>query len=415
MNQPSPPTGRTTAAARSPLSAVGALVALAVSAFAYVTTENLPIGLLQVIAEDLRVSLPAVGLLVTGYGVTVAIVSVPLTHWTRRIPRRHLISGLLAVFVLATVVSVSTSSYTVLLAARVITALSQAVFWSVAGITAAGLFRPEVRGRVISVLFAGSSLGIVAGVPAGTWLGQQSGWRAAFLALSALGALTFVAVIVLLPTEPPGQGHAATGTTPDARRYWIVVVTTGLIILGQFTCHTYITTFLTDVSGFSAAAISPLLLLSGLTGIAGTAGFGFLVDRAPRTAMVIPVALLTVTLLGLYAAGAARLPAAALMALSGFSMGALVTALQSRTLQVAPGRSEIAAAGTSASFNVGISGGALIGGVLLPHTEPRAIPLAGAAIAACALVVLLCEPLVARRPAGPGAREVPDQAGAALS
>jgi DHA1 family inner membrane transport protein len=415
MNQARPRTGQPAAASRGPLTAVGALVALAVSAFAYVTTENLPIGLLPVIAEDLRVSLPAVGLLVTGYGVTVAIVSVPLTHWTRQVPRRFLLSGLLAVFVLATVVSATTSSYWVLLAARVATALAQAVFWSVAAITAAGLFSAEVRGRVISVVFAGSSLGIVAGVPAGTWLGQQSGWRVAFLALSALGALSFVAVITLVPTEPPGQGHAAAGSTPDARRFWIVVVTTALVILGQSTWKTYITTFLTEVSGYSAAAISPLLLLSGVAGIGGTAGFGLFVDRAPRIAMIVPVALLTLTLLGLYVTGTARPPAAALMALSGFSMGALVTGLQSRVMQVAPGRSEIASAGNSAAFNVGISGGALIGGVLLPHTGARALPLAGAAITASALVVLLCEPLVVRDAAVSAAHRLPSPAGPSAS
>jgi predicted MFS family arabinose efflux permease len=139
----------TRARARAPretLRAVGALLALSVSAFCYVTTENLPIGLLKVISADLRVSLSAVGLLVTGYGATVAIASVPLTYWTRLVPRRWLLSGLLVVFVLATVMSVATSSYAVLLAARVTTALSQALFWAVAATTATGLFSPRSAG-----------------------------------------------------------------------------------------------------------------------------------------------------------------------------------------------------------------------------------------------------------------------------
>jgi DHA1 family inner membrane transport protein len=385
------------AAARAPretLRAVGALLALSVSAFCYVTTENLPIGLLEVISADLHVSLSAVGRLVTGYGVTVAIASVPLTHWTRLVPRRWLLSVLLMVFVLATVMSVVTSSYAVLLVARVATALSQALFWAVAVTTAAGLFSPRMRGRVISVLVTGSSFGIILGVPTGTWLGQQAGWRMAFLALSGLGLLALLAVISLVPTVPPGRGHAAFGTAPDARRFWIVAVTTSLVILGHFTCFTYITVFLTEVSGFTSQAISPLLLLSGVTAIAGTLASGVLTHRGPRTAMIIPVMLLMATLLGLYLFGTGRAAATGLVALSGLSLGALIPALQNRVMEVAPGSSEIASAGNSAAFNVGIAGGALLGGVLLPAFGVRGTALAGAALATAGLAVLLSEPLV---------------------
>ena len=126
---------------------------------------------------DLDVSPSAVGLLVTYYGLVVVVASLPLTHVSRRVPRRLLLSGLLAVFVLATWMSAAASRHRVLLAARVVTALSQALFWSIVVPTAAGLFPPRVRGRVIAVVFAGSSLAAVLGLPVGTWLGQQAGWR----------------------------------------------------------------------------------------------------------------------------------------------------------------------------------------------------------------------------------------------
>jgi DHA1 family inner membrane transport protein len=153
---------------------VGALVALSVSTFTYVTTETLPIGLLLLISSDLRASPSAVGLLVTCYGLVVVVASIPLTRLTRGVPRRLLLSGLLAVFVLATFVSAVASSYSTLLAARVITALSQALFWSVVVLTAAGLFSPQLRGRAVAVVFAGSSLAAVVGVPVGTWLGRAT-------------------------------------------------------------------------------------------------------------------------------------------------------------------------------------------------------------------------------------------------
>ena len=128
-------------------------------------------------------------LLLDSSGLVVVAASLPLAHLTRRVPRRLLLSGLLAVFVLASWASAAAPSYGVLLAARVVTALSQALFWSIVVSTAAGLFPPRLRGRVIAVVFAGSSLAAVLGLPVGTWFGQQAGWRTAFLALSGVGLL----------------------------------------------------------------------------------------------------------------------------------------------------------------------------------------------------------------------------------
>ncbi len=145
------------------------LAALILSVFTFNTTENLPIGLLKLISADMRVSLQSVGYLVTGYGVTVAVVSLPLAHVTRHLPRRYLLIGVLAVLFLASWVTAMAGSYRVLLVARVATALGQALFWAVMGLVAVSLFSPSVRGRIIGVLSAGGSLATVLGVPAGTW------------------------------------------------------------------------------------------------------------------------------------------------------------------------------------------------------------------------------------------------------
>jgi MFS transporter, DHA1 family, inner membrane transport protein len=154
---------------------VMALAALMLAGFSFVTVEIAPVGLLSTISADLRVSLSAVGLLVTSYGLTVAIASVPLTRLVGAVPRRYLLSGLLAVLVAATGLSVTGPSYWALTPGRVTTALSQAVFWSVAAPAAVALFSPQVRGRVTSALFAAPALATVLGVPAVTWLGQQAG------------------------------------------------------------------------------------------------------------------------------------------------------------------------------------------------------------------------------------------------
>ncbi|RIQ15886.1 MFS transporter [Jiangella rhizosphaerae] len=376
--------------------AAGALAALSLSTFAFVTTETLPIGLLLMIAEDLGTSESAVGTLVTVYGLIVVVASVPLTLLARRVPRRHLLAGLLVVFVLANLVSAAAQSYALLLVARAAVALSQAVFWSIAAPTAAGLYPPRLRGRVIAVLFAGPAVASIAGIPAGTWLGQQTDWRVPFAVLSGIGVLALLAIVVLLPTTPPESGHAARGVSPDARRYWLLVVATALAIAGAFTSFTFIAPFLTDVSGFAAAALGPLLLVRGVVGIAGTALGGSLADRWPQVAMTAPIALQAASFLGLYVLGTAPVAAVAFVGLSGLAMAGLTTALSSQVLQVAPGRTDIASAGSSTAFNVGITLGALLGSVLLPAFGVRSTMLAGGLLSLAALVALAVEPLLAR-------------------
>jgi MFS transporter, DHA1 family, inner membrane transport protein len=381
--------------------AVGALLGLAVGTFVYVTTETLPIGLLLPLSADLGITPSAAGLLVTWYGLVVVTASLPLTQLTRRVPRRPLLSGLLGVFVLATWVSAAASGYGMLLGARVVTALSQALFWSVVVPTAAGLFPPRLRGRVVAVVLGGGTLAAVLGLPLGTWLGQQAGWRAAFLALSGIGLAAMVAVAGWLPAGAPGRGHAARGTDPDGRRYLTLMAMTVLAATGAFAAFTYITPFLIEVSGFPAAATGPLLLVRGVAGIVGVAAGGALADRRPWAAILVPVAAQAAALLGLYALGGTPIVAVALVALSGLSFGALTTALASRVLQVAPGSADLAAAGASTAVNVGITAGALVGSALLSGLGVRSTALVGGLLSLAALAAALGEPVAAgdRRPA----------------
>lgn len=365
----------------------------------------MPVGLLPLISKDLGVSLADTGMLVTGYGLTVAIVSVPLAYATRRVPRRLLLSVLLGVFVLATLVSAAAESYLFLLGARVIVALSQAVFWAVVGPVSAGLFPLRVRGRATSTVFGGSALAPMLGVPAGTWLGQQAGWRWTFVALAGFGLLALILIATWMPTTPVGAEHAASGTAPSVRRYWILVATTVLAVTGLFTAFTYTAPFLTDESGFPAAALGPLLLLRGVVNFGGIVVAGALVDRRQRGTMMGSLYALVVSLAGMYLLAGSQPAVAVMLALSGFALGALTPALQNRVLEVAPGSSDLASAGNSAAFNVGIAGGAFFGGLVLSGAGAAATALAGGLVAAGALLLMLVEPIIApdsyERPATP--------------
>ncbi|WP_020138206.1 MFS transporter [Streptomyces sp. 351MFTsu5.1] len=368
------------------------VAALMLAAFTFNTTENLPVGLLSLMADDLRVSLTAVGALVTGYGLAVAVGSLPLAHLTRSVPRRYLMTGLLAVLAAASWLSALTAvSYGLLLAARVATALAQALFWAVMGPVAVGLFPPERRGRIIGLLSVGGSLATVAGVPAGTWLGGHSGWRVPFAVLGALAVVSLVMVAVLLPTSRPRESHAAYGAAPDRRRFAVVLTTTALSVTGAFTGFTYLVAFLDEVSGFGRDAVSAVLLAFGAAGLAGVAAVGPLLDRYPRATLVVPVTGQVVALVGLYAAGSSQVATVVLLMLLGASVAPAFMATQSQVLLVAPGRTETALAANSAAFNVGVAAGALLGGVLLPLTGTRGTFLAGGLLTAVALVVL-CRP-----------------------
>jgi predicted MFS family arabinose efflux permease len=381
-----------------------ALTALSVGTFVYVTAELLPIGLLTVIAHDMGRSRSEVGLLVTGYAVVVVLASLPLTRVTRRVPRRQLIAATLGIFVAGTLVTAAAVSYPMLLAGRLVIGLSQALFWSVVGPTAARLYPPRVRGRVLARLAIGTSVAPVLGVPAGTWLGQQAGWRVAFAAVAGVGLVSCLAMLVALPATAPPEGRAARGSAPDVRRYAVLMLTTALGVTGFLTAYTYVTPYLLDVSGFDEAALGPLLFVTGGAGVAGTLLVGIFLDRRPWAALVVPLAGLTCALSVLYAAGAVQPVAVVTLAATGMSFSALAAAVQNRALQIAPISTELASAGASTAFNAGIAAGSLLGGLLIAGAGVRSVALAGAALTAAALAVLLSEVWLARtgrKPAQP--------------
>ena len=348
-------------------------------------------GLLPQLSAGLHVSLSAVGLLVTIYALVVVVVSAPLTHLTRGVPRRPLLSGLLAIFVLGTLAASAAPSYGWLIAARVVIALAQALFWSIVAVVAVGLFPPRFRGRAVAWTFAGSSIALILGVPVATLVGQLAGWRLAFVGLSGLGLLDLAALAVLLPSMRSGEGHAAVGTHPDARRYRLTVLTTILCVSGSFTAYTYVTEFLTRVSGLPLRAVAPILLLTGIADAAGIVGTGFLLDRRPRLARVGPAGVLATALLALFAFGTSGAATVALEACAGIGLAGVAISLQSHVLVVAPRRTDIASAWYSASFNVGIAGGPLVGALVLSTFGLRATPLVGSGLALLGLAAVVVE------------------------
>lgn len=366
------------------------LAALTASTFLFVTTETLPIGLLPEIAAGLGAPAGRVGLLVTMYGLMVVVATIPLTRLTRRWPRRRLLSGLLLVSAAAMALSAVAPDYSTLLAGRIVTALSQAVFWAVVTPAAAALFRPAMRGRAIAVLVAGSSAAPLLGVPGGTWLGQRTDWRVPFLVLALLAVAASAVVLALMPQQPPDTGTAQ-GQRPDARRYGSLIVTTALTVTAAFTAFTCITPFLTDVTGLAGPAIGPVLLLRGLAGLLGAIVVGFLVTRHAWPVMTGLITVQAVALAAQYLWSGHPAATVTAAAAAGMALSGLTVVLSARVLEVAPGDTDLASAGASTAFNVGITLGALIGSGLLSGAGPRASALVAALISVVALAAALAE------------------------
>jgi MFS transporter, DHA1 family, inner membrane transport protein len=370
---------------------VAAAGALGAAAFCYATSENLPVGLLPLMSASLHSTLSATGLLVTVYAGVVVVMSAPLTYLTRNCPRRFLLSAVLGVFVAGTLAAAAAPGYGWLVAARVVTALSHAVFWSIVPVTAAGLFPADERGRAVAVVASGGTLALLLGVPAGTWIGQHSDWRMSFVVVSGLGLAVAAAAVALIPARAPSDNHAAAGTAPDALSYALLVTTTFLAVAGAFCSYTYVSAFLTKVSRLPAGDIPPVLLLGGLASLTGVACSGVILSRHPRAALIAPLAILAAALLGLYVLGTAGLVAAVPQAAESFGLAGVLVAMQTRVLVVAPRGCEIASAGFSSAYNLGAATGPVIGGLVLSGSGLRATALAGWLLASLALAVILSE------------------------
>jgi predicted MFS family arabinose efflux permease len=367
------------------------LLAMALSTFLFVAVESLPSGLLTLMAPDLDRSTSQIGLLVTGYAMVVLATSVPLAHWTRRIARRWVLSGCAGLAAVATTWAALAPSYEQLMAARLVTAAAQALFWVAVVPATIGLFRPVVRGKVMSRLAIGNSLAPVLGVPAGTWLAEHTSWRWTFVAVAVLSLVVTVVVLTMFPTIAPAAGGASRAPHPNARRFGFLLVTTALVLTSAFGIITFVTQYAIEITGLTQADIPRLLLLQGAAGVVGAFTIGRFLDARPVAVLLVALGLMTVAAGALWAFGDHPVPAVAALAVFGFSFSGVPPALPHRTMLVAPRSTNMAQAVSSSVFNVGIAAGSGLGAALVAAIGVHVVPLASAAVALLALLVALAE------------------------
>lgn len=389
------------------------LIALALGAFGIGLTEFVIMGLLPEVAADFAVSETAAGWLISGYALSVVVGALFLTAATTRLPRKPVLLGLIVLFVIGNVLTAIAPDYGVAMIGRIIAALCHGAFFGIGSVVAASLVPPAKRAGAIAIMFTGLTAANVFGVPFGTFLGQQLGWRSTFWAISAIGVLAFIGIAALVPAQDGDAQKVSLRSELTAFRsgqVWLSLTVTILAYGGMFGAFTYIAYTLTEVSGFSTGAVPWLLVLFGAGLVLGNWLGGRLADRSVDGTLLFFISALVVVL-GLFAAfaGSGTATVIALFLMGGFGFGT-VPGLQSRVMTYAGNAPTLASGANIGAFNIGNALGAWAGGIGiaagLGYTSPIWI---GAIITAAAVVVMVIAAVTARRdvPVRPAASAVP--------
>ncbi|UFS99274.1 MFS transporter [Nocardia huaxiensis] len=365
-----------------------AVLSVALGIFTLVTAEMLPIGLLSPMGSALGVSEGTVGLLVTVPGVVAAVSAPLITVLARDLDRKLLLCGLIGALTVANLATALAPNFAVALIARIAIGVGMGGFWALAGGLAMRLVPAPQVGRATSWIFSGIAAASVLGVPAATLIGDASSWRTACFAVSGLGFVVLIALVLCLPSLPAQRAVRPRELGVLVRRNRGIAAGLVLILLlvtGHFAAYTFVRPMLEELHGIGAGGLSALLLGYGVAGITGT----FLVgNRDPRRSLLV----ITIVIAAVTAALALTdgpVIAVALMLIWGLAYGGVSVSIQKVLLGSAPDQAEAASSVFVAMFNLAIAAGALIGGRAVDLISlPATLWIACAATALAAVVVL---------------------------
>ncbi|MGF6953339.1 multidrug resistance protein [Neobacillus sp. B4I6] len=348
-----------------------ALLALAVSAFAIGTTEFISVGLLPLIANDLDIPVTTAGLTVSLYALGVTFGAPVLTSLTSRMSRKTLLLWIMIVFIIGNSIAASATSISVLLVARVISALSHGVFMSIGSTIAADLVPANRRASAISIMFSGLTVATVTGVPFGTFIGQQYGWRLAFVIIIAVGIIGFIANWILIPS------FLKKGTQTSVRDQFKLLTNGRLLLLftitalgygGTFVVFTYLSPLLQEITGFKEGSIAIILLAYGLAIAIGNMVGGKLSNRNPIGSLFYMFIVQAVVLFVLMFTAQFKIAGLITIIFMGLLAFMNVPGLQVYVVILAeryvPSAVDVASAINIAAFNAGIAIGSYLGGTI---------------------------------------------------
>ena len=348
-----------------------ALLALAVSAFAIGTTEFISVGLLPMISEDLAIPVTTAGLTVSLYAVGVMFGAPILTSLTSNMSRKTLLLWIMIVFLIGNSLSAGATSIGVLLTGRIIAALSHGVFMSIGSTIAADLVPENRRASAISIMFTGLTVATVTGVPFGTFIGQQFGWRLAFIVIIIIGLAALIANSILVPSDLK-KGNRTTFADQlklvKNGRLLLVFMITALGYGGTFVVFTYLSPLLQNVTGFKEGTVAMILLVYGIAIAIGNMIGGKLSNKNPIKALFYMFIVQAIVLFVLTFTAPFKIAGLLTILLMGLFAFMNVPGLQVYVVMLAerfvPSAVDVASAINIAAFNAGIAIGAFLGGII---------------------------------------------------
>jgi MFS transporter, DHA1 family, inner membrane transport protein len=366
------------------------VLSLMLVVFSLTTGEFVIAGILPDVAADLRVSIPAAGLLVTAYALGMIVGGPVVTVLTARLARKTLIAGLVAVSLVGNLASALAPAYAVLLGARFVAGLVVATFFAVAITTAVSMAPEGKQATTVAKLVLGMNLGIILGTPIGTFIGQNLGWRATFVAVVALTAAGLLAVLRFVPAGPA----LATGSVLNELRVFasndvrLAIALTAVGNVGIVMVFSYITPLLTDVSGFAVGVIPVLLLVYGAGAVLGNFLGGWLSDRALMPSLIGLLGVLASVLVVFWFVSGIQ-PAAVMLTFTlGILAFALIPGMQARVLTTATAAPTLAVAVNASGFQLAAAFAGWLGGeVIASGPGLRSLPLAAAALTVAGLAI----------------------------
>ncbi|RID84520.1 MFS transporter [Peribacillus asahii] len=348
-----------------------ALLALAVSAFAIGTTEFISVGLLPLIAKDLQIPVTTAGLTVSLYALGVTFGAPILTSLTSRMSRKALLIWIIVIFIIGNSIAAGASSIGILLAARVISAFSHGIFMSIGSTIAADLVPENRRASAISIMFTGLTVATVTGVPFGTFIGQQFGWRMAFIVIVAVGVLALIANSILVPSDLRKSKRT---TLQDQfklvtnGRLLLMFIITALGYGGTFVIFTYLSPLLQTITGFKEGTVALILFIYGIAIAIGNMIGGKLSNQNPIKALFYMFIVQAVILFILMFTAPFKIAGLMTIFLMGLMAFMNVPGLQVYVVMLAerfvPTAVDVASAINIAAFNAGIALGSYLGGVI---------------------------------------------------
>lgn len=353
---------------RSRTSMPPAVYILGLSVFALGTSEFMLSGLLPPIADDMNVSIPQAGLLISAFAIGMVVGAPLLAVATLRLPRRTTLIALISVFGLGQIAGALAPTYEVLFASRVVSALACAGFWAVGAAVAIAMVPVNQRARAMAVMIGGLSIANVLGVPLGAFLGEHFGWRSAFWAVGAASAVALIGVVTRIPYIPLPEKK------PELRRelaiyrdrqVWLAIVITALAAGGVFCAFSYLAPLLTDVAGLDSGWVPWILGLFGIGALVGTTIGGRVADAHLFGVLLSGITASTVFLAALALFASSQVAVVALAFLLGLSAFFTAPALNARMFNVAGAAPTLAGATTTAAFNLGNTSGPWLGGTVI--------------------------------------------------